>query len=206
MRKLFTTLVASICGTMAFAQTELISVNSVTINKGGTSQMEVTINNAKDNTAFQFDLALPAGVTVKSVELNGDYPATRQTSNDDVDGKVRFLSYDDDNANLNDDTKVIITLEAAEDATIGDVAIAGSEILLVKDDNDFAITSTQEDGIVASITITDGIKDDDDPTGISRVAAEAAGNDAWYNLNGQRVSVPTKKGLYIMNGKKAIVR
>jgi hypothetical protein len=42
-------------------------------------------------------------------------------------------------------------------------------------------------------------------TGISRVAAEA-GNDTWYNLNGQRIDTPTKKGLYIKNGKKVIVK
>jgi hypothetical protein len=47
--------------------------------------------------------------------------------------------------------------------------------------------------------------DDDNATGISRVAAEA-GNDTWYNLNGQRIDTPTKKGLYIKNGKKVIVK
>jgi hypothetical protein len=49
------------------------------------------------------------------------------------------------------------------------------------------------------------IGDDDNATGISRVAAEA-GNDTWYNLNGQRIDTPTKKGLYIKNGKKVIVK
>lgn len=120
-------------------------MNSVTIAKGGTSQMEVTINKAKENTAFQFDLSLPTGITVKSVGLNGEYPETRITWNDDVDGKARFLSYDEENANLNDDTKVMITLEAA-------------------------------------------------------------GNDVWYNLSGQRVCAPTKKGLYIRNGKKIVLK
>jgi hypothetical protein len=42
-------------------------------------------------------------------------------------------------------------------------------------------------------------------TGISRVASEV-GNDVWYNLNGQRIDTPTKKGLYIKNGKKVIVK
>lgn len=202
MRKLFTLLVAFICGTMASAQTGAISVNSVTIAKGGTSQMEVTINNAKENTAFQFDLSLPTGITVKSVGLNGEYPETRITLNDDVDGKARFLSYDEENANLNDDTKVMITLEAAADATIGDVAVVGSEVWVVKEYNDIIDASTQGDGNVAIITITDG----SDTTGISRIAVEAAGNDLWYNLSGQRICAPTKKGLYIRNGKKIVLK
>jgi hypothetical protein len=50
-----------------------------------------------------------------------------------------------------------------------------------------------------------GFGDDDNATGISRVAAEA-GNDTWYNLNGQRIGTPTKKGLYIKNGKEVIVK
>lgn len=205
MRKLFAMLVASVCCTMAFAQSGVISVKSVNISKGGTSQMEVTINNAEDNTAFQFDLELPTGVTVKSVELNGDYPATRLTFSDVVDGKLRILSYDDDNGKLDGDTKIIVTLEAVADAIIGEMAIVGSEVFLVNEGDDATIISTQDDGVVASITFTDGIKDDD-TTGISHVAAEAAGNDVWHNLNGQRISAPTKKGLYIRNGKKAIVK
>lgn len=46
---------------------------------------------------------------------------------------------------------------------------------------------------------------DDETTGISRVASEV-GNDTWYNLKGQRIDTPTRKGLYIKNGKKVIVK
>ena len=46
---------------------------------------------------------------------------------------------------------------------------------------------------------------DGNATGISSIAVEAE-NDAWYNLSGQRISTPTKKGLYIKNGKKVIVK
>ena len=46
---------------------------------------------------------------------------------------------------------------------------------------------------------------DGDATGISRVATEAV-DDTWYNLSGQRISTPTKKGLYIKNGQKVIVK
>ena len=47
--------------------------------------------------------------------------------------------------------------------------------------------------------------EDDGTTGISRVAS-GSGNDTWYNLSGQRISTPTKKGLYIKNGKKVIIK
>jgi hypothetical protein len=50
------------------------------------------------------------------------------------------------------------------------------------------------------------LEGDGDATGISRVAAQAGKDDVWYNLSGQRISTPTKKGLYIKNGKKVIVK
>jgi hypothetical protein len=46
---------------------------------------------------------------------------------------------------------------------------------------------------------------DDGTTGISRVASEDV-NDVWYNLKGQRIDAPTRKGLYIKNGKKVVVK
>lgn len=65
---------------------------------------------------------------------------------------------------------------------------------------------------VLSMSLTDDVialsifgTGDSDATGISRVAAEA-GNDTWYNLKGQRISTPTRKGLYIKNGKKIVVK
>ena len=55
------------------------------------------------------------------------------------------------------------------------------------------------------ITMKAYLEGEDDATGISRVAVEA-GNDTWYNVSGQRISTPTRKGLYIKNGKKVIVK
>ena len=48
----------------------------------------------------------------------------------------------------------------------------------------------------------------DTPTGISEVYRDAEGgvkDNAFYNLNGQRVDHPAK-GIYIMNGKKVIIK
>lgn len=46
---------------------------------------------------------------------------------------------------------------------------------------------------------------DDDITGISSIKSNASANGAYYNLAGQRVAQPTK-GLYIVNGKKVIMK
>ena len=46
---------------------------------------------------------------------------------------------------------------------------------------------------------------DDDATGISAVKGNAKVAESYYNLQGQRVNAPTK-GLYIVNGKKTIIK
>lgn len=157
-------LVASLCGTMVYAQTGAVSVNDVTLTKGGTTEMEVTVNNAASNTAFQFDLTLPAGVSVQSVKM-GNIVGKKPTETDDTNtrklkydvydanaNKYRFLSYDNGNAALTDG-KVIVTLAATEEAETG--TIAGSEILVVNDEGG---KTEQGNGDVASVTVTDGVQ------------------------------------------------
>jgi hypothetical protein len=49
-----------------------------------------------------------------------------------------------------------------------------------------------------------------DTTGIETVNSEErivnSGGDAWYDLQGRRIDKPTKKGLYILNGKKTVIK
>lgn len=147
MKKLFTMLVATVCATMAYAQTDAISLNDVTIAKGGTQQVEVAINNAASKTAFQFDLALPTGVTVKEAKLNGTYGTSRHLEKGTVDGKMRFLSYDDANALLADGAKVLVTLEATTEAETANLTANG---IVVVDPE----AASVGDGQTASATIT----------------------------------------------------
>ena len=47
----------------------------------------------------------------------------------------------------------------------------------------------------------------DETTGISGISGNTGISGAWYDLNGRKLQgMPTKKGLYIMNGKKVVVR
>ena len=60
---------------------------------------------------------------------------------------------------------------------------------------------------VATADAAKGIKVvfDGETTGISTVKGDNVKDNTIYNLNGQRVAAPAK-GLYIMNGKKFIVK
>ncbi|MBE6258044.1 MAG: hypothetical protein E7103_08810 [Prevotella sp.] len=46
---------------------------------------------------------------------------------------------------------------------------------------------------------------DDVKTAINGIAADEEGGE-WYTISGQRIDKPTKKGLYIKNGKKVIIK
>jgi hypothetical protein len=45
-----------------------------------------------------------------------------------------------------------------------------------------------------------------DATGIGAVSGLPADNGDWYDLNGRKIAKPTKKGVYIMNGRKVVVK
>ena len=63
------------------------------------------------------------------------------------------------------------------------------------------------DGVIPNMEDPDD--DDDIITGIkviNNTDHSRVGNNKWYNLNGQQIDLPTKQGLYIINGKKIILK
>lgn len=160
MKKLFTMMAVCLCGTMAYAQTSAISAKDVTIAKGGSSQMEVVINEATNNTAFQFDLKLPAKVSVKSADMKGSYGDSRVLKYQQVDASnniYRFLSYDNENAQLTSaGDGVIITLEAETEAESGKASLNGEDQNLVV--NPAGESTAQAAGDLAGITVADGVQ------------------------------------------------
>lgn len=47
---------------------------------------------------------------------------------------------------------------------------------------------------------------DDNATGISAIDADNHQDDRWYDLMGNRINKPTRKGLYVRNGRKVVVK
>lgn len=169
MKKLFTVLVASVCGTMAYAQSGAISVNDVTVVKGGSTQMEVTINDAANMTAFQFDLAVPAGFSVTDAELKNkdEYGESRHLLNGPVGDKVRFLSYDDGNAKFVEGEKVIVTLKATEEAETA--TLTGDGFVVVDPEGN---SVGAEDIASADINVSEGVGITIGATGITTLVSD----------------------------------
>ena len=48
---------------------------------------------------------------------------------------------------------------------------------------------------------------DDDVTGVQNIrTVDQDGTEHWYDLNGRSISKPIRKGLYIVNGRKEVVK
>ena len=45
-----------------------------------------------------------------------------------------------------------------------------------------------------------------DPTGIKNISSDQVSEGEYYTIDGVKVENPTKKGLYIKNGKKMIIK
>ena len=63
------------------------------------------------------------------------------------------------------------------------------------------------DGVIPNMEDPDD--DDDVVTGIKDITntnKNRIDNNKWYNLNGQQMNAPTKQGLYIINGKKIVIK
>jgi hypothetical protein len=51
-----------------------------------------------------------------------------------------------------------------------------------------------------------GSNGDDDTTGIRTTGYTDENSAEWYDLQGRRISKPTKKGLYIHHGRKVVIK
>ena len=92
------------------------------------------------------------------------------------------------------------------------VNVSGKEYVLYK--NEFVKASVEipagkcyldlnGPAVARSLSIAHG---DDEAAGINGVTLdEESGDERWYDLQGRRIEKPTKKGLYILNGKKTVI-
>ena len=67
------------------------------------------------------------------------------------------------------------------------------------------VISDNDDDVIAIPLLGGMIGDDEETTGIRNAQFEEAEPDAYYTLQGQRVENP-RKGIYIKNGKKVVVK
>ena len=148
MKRFLISAIVSMTCFMAQAQ-QSITIPEVNIAPGGEKSVDVTIPSSSNYTAFQFDIALPSGISVKNVSMKNQAGTRKIESGTVTVGsatKYRVLSYDTKNTPLAANEVLSLTLQAASDATTN-VAEVESEVIVTPDgqpttptdDNDFAI-------------------------------------------------------------------
>jgi hypothetical protein len=130
MKRFFISAVVSMACFMAHAQS--ITIPTVKIGPGCEKKVDVSIPSGTDYTAFQFDIALPEGISVTGATLNGA-PDTRKISSGIVGGKFRVLSYDEKNTKLtNADAILSLTFAAEGNVTTGEKNASIADVVLVE--------------------------------------------------------------------------
>lgn len=178
----------------------VLAIEPFNIAAGGEAEMVIDLTNPSDEiTLVQFDLRLPAGLSVK--QTGGDYvydiagrTTWRKHSLDanETDGIVRFLLASSSNATLSGTEGAIITITLKADNTYKGGTVKLENILLV--------TPDEKEIKPADLSYTIG------STGISSITTDAIdSNTPIYNLRGQRLAAP-QKGINIIGGKKVIVK
>ena len=102
-------------------------------------------------------------------------------------------------------TLVDKTFTAAEMADVDFYVVNNAQFVWVKDPGTIAANrcwlETAKNSAARAITILFG-----DATGITAVSGSAADNGDIYDLNGRKVQKPVKKGVYIQNGQKKVMK
>ena len=128
------------------AQPPSFAINQLNVVPGDVAQLEIALENAStDYTAFQFDLTLPDGVSIKKsdggqlmVKLNDERISDHQLHAYEIlSNTYRVLGYSMSNANITgtSGTLIIVTLEAESDISLGTAEGYIDKGLLVADNN-----------------------------------------------------------------------
>ena len=189
----------------------VIYVENVSGSKNSQVELSVRMKNASDIRGFQFDLYLPEGVTMANnakASLSSDRLAAGDAHtlmvNEVSDGAVRFLcsSMNDENFAGGDGEIATLTVNIADNVANGDYDVVVKNALMTETD---ISRSYEADNIKSTLTVLD-------PNGVDIVTADDERRDGTiYTVGGQLVGKKAttsqlRKGVYIRNGKKIVVK
>jgi hypothetical protein len=174
-----------------------LAFEELSIPAGGSGVLAIDLINPEYSvTAMQFDLTLPYAMSLTSIEKT-DRPSSKHVvTTKTLDSgaiRVKLLDMSANNKTIAGKEGAILNLNLATESTFmsGKITISNIEM-----SNPDMLVATPED-ITLDVTAT---------AGIENIAADMQ-NYNVYNLQGVKVSQDNlKKGVYIINGKKMIVK
>ena len=189
----------------------IIYVENVSGSKNSQVELFVRMRNASDIRGFQFDLYLPEGVTIAN-NAKASLSSYRLAAGDAhtlmademTDGAVRFLcnSMNDESFAGGDGEIATLTVNIADNVANGDYDVVVKNALMTETD---ISKSYEADNIKSTLTVLD-------PNGVGIVTDDDESRDgSIYTVGGQLVGKKSttsqlRKGVYIRNGKKIVVK
>ena len=160
MKRLTILFLTCICIKIMLAQSSSWAINQLNVVPGDVAQLEIALDNSLTNhTAFQFDLTLPEGLSLKKddegqlmVKLNSDRMSDHQVQvSETLQNTYRIFAYSMNNAKIigSSGTLIEITLNAEDDIGLGTIEGHIDTGILVTDNNE--ITKLENSEIVFQI-------------------------------------------------------
>jgi len=175
------------------AMAQKVVAEDVVLEPNGTAELVINLEADVKAASGQMTVTLPEGITIskksKGELLNEDATVTVNSNN-----QVLIFDMSKNEFTATSGTVVTLTLAAGE--------IAEGEYTGTISDIKFANLNASSIGDIADVTFKINVTA---ANGIKTVNVKDLEGDV-YTLGGQKVAKVTKKGLYVVNGKKVIVK
>jgi len=185
-----------VIGLLAFignANAQTLSVASIDATAGEQKTLTVSLSDASSATAMQFNLSLPANVTINEsgCALGGAANNHTLRVNRMDNGNYLFVIFSMDFKKLGNGTLLTIPVIFANDATSGN-----GNLFTVRSSTSDAASHQHKNATFAVNVNTSDIKG---------IRTNGVKNGIIYNLRGQKLVSP-KKGINIIDGQKVLVK
>ena len=172
---------------------QTVSVASIEATAGEQKALTVSLSDASSATAMQFNLSLPANVTINEsgCALGGAANNHTLRVNRMDNGNYLFVIFSMDFKKLGNGTLLTIPVIFANDATSGN-----GNLFTVRSSTSDAASHQHKNATFAVNVNTSDIKG---------IRTNGVKNGIIYNLRGQKLVSP-KKGINIIDGQKVLVK
>ena len=192
MNRRIYTIIVGLLALIGGANAQTLSVETIEGKTGEQTTLTVSLSDAAAATALQFNLSLPANVTVNESGCALGNAATSHTLsvNKMDNGNYLFVMYSMDFTALADGTLLTIPVTIGNDATTGNGIL--NTVRSAKSD----AVSQQHQNATFAVNVT---------TAIESVKSDIKKNAIIYNVRGQKLTSP-QKGINIIDKRKVMVK
>ncbi|MBQ3323818.1 MAG: dockerin type I repeat-containing protein [Muribaculaceae bacterium] len=166
-----------------------------------TGTIAINLDNATPYAGFQMDLTLPQSLTLECASLTGRAISHTLMTGVNPDGSIRLLGFSIDNDEIAAGNDAIITLKVNANASFADY-----ENIIISDI--FFTQSDEVESVLPNVNAAPVV------TAISQVGNDTMSVDVYdmrgvllrHNANPANATIGLPAGVYVINGKKVLVK